>query len=94
MATAVRELRPTRTAPPAPTRTPVPAVSPTPIPETSSERVAPGSQPRRSAGTPTRDPYDEPVNPWLIILYLVAVFLVLDVGMIWAGARLVAGTGT
>jgi len=95
MATAVRDLRPTATAttapvPPAPIPT---APSRAPAPDRPSERMTTGLQPRQTTEVQPQDPYDQPVSPWILILYLALVFLVLDVGMVWAGARLVAGTG-
>ncbi len=105
MAIAVRERKPNATATTAPT--PAAPVRPAPVhaapipttpsrasaPERPSARAATSTEPRPATEARPRDPYDEPVNPWLLALYLVAIFLVLDVGMVWAGARLVAGTG-
>ena len=100
MAIAVRELRPTATPPTAPVHTAPVHAAPTPrtpgrasILDRPSALAATGTELRRATEARPRDPYDQPVNPWLLALYLVAVFLVLDVGMVWAGARLVAGTG-
>ena len=95
MAVAVRELRPTAAAPTAPVRpAPIPTAQSKPsTSERTIQRKTTRTEPRRATEARPRDPYDQPVNPWLVALYLGVVFLVLDLGMLWAGARLVAGTG-
>lgn len=85
MATATREL----THPPAQVA-PGPAI---PGPTRAAEPAVTGAPARQAAGTRPHDPYEQPVSPWLLVAYLVLVFLVVDVGMLWGIARLVAGGG-